>query len=95
MSYEVDEILELSKGCCSSCPFNEGMTEEADFAQNMGCLPWRGDIIEALSKGKVWECHSKPGKVCRGAVNAAAKRGIEISDTPNCGETFGDLYEPS
>lgn len=55
---------------CDTCPFNDGLTEEATIAQNYGCLPDGGMILDGYDKrGKVWMCHSNEGRICNGLRN--------------------------
>lgn len=50
---------------CNSCPFN--CTDESDYAQNMGCLPDRKDIIKLKDQTvHNWACHSNPKRKCQG-----------------------------
>lgn len=68
------------KGTCGGCPFNAGMTEEADMAQNYGCLPTAGDIV-ALKRetGANWACHSDETKVCAGLCHAAKAEKLDLA----------------
>jgi GNAT superfamily N-acetyltransferase len=68
------------KGACASCPFNEGMTEEADQAQGYGCLPSGYDIIQMKQRsGQNWACHSNENKVCAGLCHQAKDRDLDLS----------------
>lgn len=52
---------------CNSCPFNDGLTEEATQVQNYGCLPSSHDILDYKDKFNVnWRCHGNDNVVCKG-----------------------------
>ena len=69
------------KGACASCPFNEGMTAEADQAQNYGCLPTSGDIIHMKKRsGQNWACHSDENSVCAGLCHQAKPNNLDLSE---------------
>lgn len=52
-------------GGCVSCPFS--YNDEADQAQNYGCLPTRWDIIKMKEKsGHNWACHYDETVLCGG-----------------------------
>jgi hypothetical protein len=88
--------LELSKGCCKGCPFNDGLTDEASIIQNYGCLPDKFDIVENHEKlNQVWACHAKPHKVCRGLINHCNAEKLPVPDHPTAGETFGEWGAPT
>ncbi len=56
---------------CKGCPFNDGLTEEASYAQNMGCLASKFDIINIKKEtGHNWACHDNNERVCQGLVKA-------------------------
>lgn len=56
------------KKMCDACPFNF-FSDQADYAQNMGCLPAPYDIIKEMKQtDKNWACHDNPEKICRGLV---------------------------
>lgn len=60
-------MTSVRKGKCEGCPFNEGMTEEAERIQNYGCLPSAYDILKARKdKNKIWLCHSNEALICAG-----------------------------
>ncbi|WP_216833402.1 hypothetical protein [Bacillus velezensis] len=52
-------------GGCISCPFSH--SEEAEMAQNYGCLPTPQQIVEMKEKsGHNWACHSDETILCGG-----------------------------
>lgn len=52
-------------GGCVTCPFS--YNDEANQAQNYGCLPTRYDIIEMKKKsGHNWACHYDETILCGG-----------------------------
>lgn len=52
-------------GGCMSCPFSH--SDEAEMAQNYGCLPTPKQIIEMKEKsGHNWACHSDETVLCGG-----------------------------
>ncbi|WP_342490426.1 hypothetical protein [Bacillus sp. FSL R5-0443] len=52
-------------GGCISCPFSH--SEEAEMAQNYGCLPTPQQIVEMKEKsGHNWACHSDETVLCGG-----------------------------
>lgn len=52
-------------GGCMSCPFSH--SDEAEMAQNYGCLPTHKQIIEMKEKsGHNWACHSDETVLCGG-----------------------------
>lgn len=52
-------------GGCMSCPFSH--SDEAEMAQNYGCLPTPKQIIEMKEKsGHNWACHSDATVLCGG-----------------------------
>lgn len=68
------------KGACVSCPFNEGMTAEADQAQNYGCLPTGYEIIQMKKRsGQNWACHSDENAVCAGLCHQAKPYELDLS----------------
>ena len=68
------------KGTCGGCPFNAGLTEEADQAQNYGCLPSPGDIIQMKRQtGGTWACHSDESRMCAGLCHAAKPAQLDLS----------------
>jgi hypothetical protein len=55
------------------------------MAQDYGCLPGQFEIVKKFDEeGKIWACHSKPDKICKGLVNARS-----VTGSPNVGEKFG------
>jgi hypothetical protein len=67
----------LLKGCdgCEACPFS--MTEQAEAAQNLGCLPTPQEILEmARTSGQPWGCHDGSGRTCRGYASVAVNLGL-------------------
>lgn len=69
------------KGTCGGCPFNAGMTEEAEMAQNYGCLPTPCEIIQLKrTSGQNWACHSDETKVCAGLCHAAKPEGLNLAE---------------
>jgi hypothetical protein len=68
------------KGTCSSCPFNEGMNEDGSRAQNLGCLPSGGDILQLKREtGNNWACHDEDSKVCTGLCLHAKENNFDMS----------------
>jgi hypothetical protein len=68
------------RGTCGGCPFNAGMTEEAEMAQNYGCLPTPGEVVELKrTTGANWACHSDETKVCAGLCHAAEPEQLDLS----------------
>ena len=52
-------------GMCNSCPFNH--TDEADYVQNMGCLPSPKDVLKIKDEtGNNWACHTNNKRICEG-----------------------------
>lgn len=52
-------------GGCMSCPFAH--SDEAEMAQNYGCLPTPQQIVEMKEKsGHNWACHSDETVLCGG-----------------------------
>jgi len=86
----------MTKGFCSKdCPCLEGKVDQSEgvmMAINGGCLPDGGEIRSAVHFDSWWECHSRPGVICSGAIEEAKKHNIGIPDKPTAGETFGHLY---
>jgi len=69
------------KGACQGCPFNEGMTDEADMAQGYGCLPSGYDIIQMKkASGHNWACHSDENKVCAGLCHQAKDKNLNLAE---------------
>lgn len=67
------------KGACVSCPFNDGLTDEASQAQNYGCLPTAGDIVAMKREtGQNWACHSDESRVCSGLCHSAKETGLDL-----------------
>lgn len=59
---------------CITCPFNEGITEEADQIQNYGCLPTKFDNINCFDRrGYSISCHEHDRAHCRGLVEERPK----------------------
>lgn len=59
------ERSSCGSGGCTTCPFS--YSEEADYAQNTGCLPTRQGIIELKEKsGHNWACHYDETVLCGG-----------------------------
>lgn len=59
------ERSSCGSGGCVTCPFS--YNDEADQAQNYGCLPTRYDIIEMKEKsGHNWACHYDETVLCGG-----------------------------
>lgn len=56
--------------CDLMCP--NSYHEEAEMAQNYGCLPSYGEVQGMLAEGKVWMCHSNPSAVCSAVGNRHA-----------------------
>lgn len=80
--------------CDGSCPCLEGtplFNESVLVAIEGGCLPSGGEIRNAVKQNSWWECHSRPGVICHGAVVEAKKLGVEIPAAPTAGEQFGLL----
>lgn len=66
-------------GACTSCPFNDGLTDEASQAQNYGCLPTAGDILAMKREtGQNWACHSDESRVCSGLCHSAKDAGVSL-----------------
>lgn len=60
-------VCDHNKDDCS-CPF--ACTEQSEYAQNTGCLPSPGEILNMrIHHGKTWACHSDITKPCIGAIN--------------------------
>jgi len=52
---------------CEGCPFNDGLTEQATMAQNLGCLPSNLDMIKHFDdKHESMSCHERQNKPCAG-----------------------------
>ena len=66
---------------CESCPSNDGITESATHAQNLGCgLPTAFEIVKmAATEGKTWACHSNSDKPCAGLCRVAKPLGLDLS----------------
>lgn len=80
--------------CGGTCPCLEGTPAFDDVvlqAIEGGCLPSGGEIRNAVHQNSWWECHSRPGVVCHGAVVEAKKKGIAAPAKPTAGEQFGNL----
>lgn len=74
----------MLNGCdgCLTCPFTIG--EEAEQAQNYGCLPTNAEILQlALTSGKPWECHGEEGRICRGYASVAKTVGLPLKGPMN------------
>lgn len=86
------------RGTCTGCPFNEGMTEEADRAAEAGCLPSAGEIMNWKREGRGnWGCHSE-NKVCTGLCHAAKIDGLRMNEGATIRDaayhnTFGESNE--
>lgn len=60
---------------CTTCPFNDGITDEASQAQNYGCLPTRFDMMKHFDqKGVSISCHNSAHKRCIGYYKSAQKQ---------------------
>jgi GNAT superfamily N-acetyltransferase len=69
------------RGACTSCPFNDGLTEEAAQAQNFGCLPTAHDIVVMKRQtGQNWACHDDESKACAGLCHGAKDAGVDLSE---------------
>lgn len=67
-------------GACTACPFNDGVTEEATEAQNLGCLPSSWDIMEMKRKsGHNWACHDDESRICTGFCHRAKEEGLSVT----------------
>jgi hypothetical protein len=52
---------------CSGCPFNDGLTEEATHAQNLGCLPSKSEMLRILRDKQIaLSCHMNKDIACIG-----------------------------
>ena len=52
---------------CETCPFNDGLNEEATKIQNLGCLPTPHDMVRHYdTTGVAMSCHFDQGHACRG-----------------------------
>ncbi|MGG3667164.1 hypothetical protein ABES74_09425 [Bacillus subtilis] len=59
------ECSYCGSGGCMSCPFSH--SDEAEMAQNYGCLPTPQQIVEMKEKsGHNWACHSDETVLCGG-----------------------------
>lgn len=78
---ELEDRLSARKGTCTSCPFNDGLTEAASNAQNLGCLPTPFDIIQMKREsGQNWACHDDETKVCAGLCHQAKEASLDLSE---------------
>jgi hypothetical protein len=65
---------------CNSCPFNDGLTQEASYVQNMGCLPSSYDIINLKKEtGHNWACHSNNEKICSGLKETNKEKNLGLN----------------
>jgi len=79
---------------CKGCPFNDGITEEATDAQNLGCLPSAYDILKILSdSGKHWACHGHSDLTCGGLIQHFSQKAI-IIDTNVELHTEAGIHSP-
>jgi len=81
------------KGTCETCPFNEPLNEHAAKAQDYGCLPSAGEIMQMkILKNRNWGCHSHD-HVCVGLCHGAKHQGLDM----NSGTLYrnGDNGEPT
>lgn len=80
VSLKTDPVHGGIASTCQSCPSNDGITESATHAQNLGCgLPTAFEIVQmAATEGKNWACHSRPEKVCVGLCQIAKPLGLNI-----------------
>jgi hypothetical protein len=65
---------------CEACPFNDGITEAACIAQNLGCLPTGMDNLNCFDQnGYSISCHEDNSRHCRGLLQErpeAARRNV-------------------
>lgn len=63
---------------CTTCPF--AITEASEQVQNYGCLPMPQEIaILTAETGRSWECHSREGRACGGAIENGVIGGPELN----------------
>jgi hypothetical protein len=73
------ELVGGLKGSCPACPFNDAFTEMAAQAQNWGCLPDPGYLIELKRRtDQNWACHDDETRVCAGLCHAAKDHGLKL-----------------
>ncbi len=67
-------------GSCLCCPFNAPFVDEAAQAENYGCLPTGGEIVDLkVRSGQNWACHDDESKVCAGLCAVAKECGLDLS----------------
>jgi hypothetical protein len=72
------ELIGGRKGTCPGCPFE--CTDVSEQAQNYGCLPSPGEIIQMKrDSGHNWSCHSDESKVCAGLCHEAKEHKLDLS----------------
>jgi hypothetical protein len=64
---------------CDGCPFNDGITEEATHAQNLGCLPTPLEMVDAAKNRQVAiSCHMVQHKPCKGLSESVSTEGMSV-----------------
>ncbi len=64
---------------CTSCPFLCGSHPDADYANNMGCLPDAWRVVEMkVKENKNWACHSHPERICKGLVEHSKEKNLGL-----------------
>lgn len=73
----MEERSGCGSGGCVTCPFS--YNDDADQAQNYGCLPTRYDIIEMKEKsGHNWACHSDETVLCGGFARHLVEERLDL-----------------
>lgn len=66
---------------CQACPF--AMTEESEYANNLGCLPSVYDIFQLMRKhNSNWSCHEDDKKLCSGYIATCRDENIKFKHKP-------------
>lgn len=64
---------------CISCPFNDGITQEATEAQNWACLPSASEMISTFDQsGIALSCHHDLLNACRGLAGCRETSGAAV-----------------
>lgn len=64
---------------CETCPFLDGLNEEATRVQNYGCLPTAADCVQYKREtGHNWACHSDESKICKGLADVCKQLKIPL-----------------